>query len=180
MLAGEGFRDVINLSGGIKAWNSHTAVGPVDLGLDLFSGKESPPETLTVAYLLEEGLRDFYLSMAPKVTDGNTRRLFEKLSAIEAKHQDRIFKEYVRITGTAATREDFMKEAVTPAMEGGLTTEEYLNATRRTLTSRGRSLRLPCPSRPRRSIFTIARPTGPKARRAETFWPGSPTRSAPI
>ena len=117
---------MINLSGGIKAWNSNTAVGSEDLGLDLFSGNESAEDTLIAAYSLEEGLREFYLSMVPKVTNDHTRGLFEKLSTIEVKHQDRIFDEYVRITGTSVNRDEFVKNIVTAQMEGGLTTEEYL------------------------------------------------------
>lgn len=126
MLAGKGFENVINLSGGIKAWDTNTAVGPEDLGLALFSGKESPPETLQVAYFLEEGLKDFYQSMAPKVKDADTRRLFEKLADIEVKHQDRIYEEYIRISGTDPGRQSFARDTAPQAVEGGLTTEEYL------------------------------------------------------
>ena len=126
VLAAKGFKEVMNLSGGIKAWNSQKAVGPEDLGLSLFSGKESPEETLLAAYSLEEGLREFYLSMAVQVKAENARRLFDKLSAIEVKHQDRIFNEYRRISGAAVTREEFVEKMVAPAMEGGLTTQDYL------------------------------------------------------
>ena len=83
MLAGKGFTDVINMAGGIKAWNSNRAIGPEDLGLDLFTGQETPRETLIVAYSLEEGLREFYISMVPKVKNDNARQLFEKLSTID-------------------------------------------------------------------------------------------------
>jgi len=127
MLAGQGFQEVYNLSGGIKAWNSHKAVGPQDAGLNLFSGKESLPETLVVAYSLEEGLREFYLSMASQVKDETVRQLFEKLSAIEVKHQDRIFQQYQKIADASVDRETFSARIVAPVMEGGLTTEEYLN-----------------------------------------------------
>ncbi|HIJ56667.1 MAG TPA: sulfurtransferase [Deltaproteobacteria bacterium] len=126
MLAGKGFKEVFNLSGGIKAWRSGKAVGREDLGLDLFSGKESPEETLLVAYSLEEGLRKFYLSMIPKVENENSRQLFEKLAAIEVNHQNRIFDEYVKISGASVSRDEFAINVVAPAMEGGLTTEEYL------------------------------------------------------
>jgi rhodanese-related sulfurtransferase/rubrerythrin len=126
VLAAKGFKEVLNLSGGIKAWNSQKAVGPEDLGLQIFSGTESPEETLMTAYTLEEGLREFYLSMVKQVKDENTRRLFDKLSAIEVKHQERIFNEYRRISGVVLTREDFAQKAGAPSMEGGLTTQEYL------------------------------------------------------
>ncbi len=126
VLAGKGFKEVFNLSGGIKSWNSEKAVGPEDLGLDLFSGQESPEETLVVAYGLEEGLRRFYESMAPRVTNENARSLFVKLSTIEVKHQDRIFSEFLRVTGAETSRDEFAKKTFAPAMEGGLTTEDYI------------------------------------------------------
>lgn len=127
VLAAKGFREVFNLTGGIKAWSSAKAVGPQDLGLGLFSGKEAPEETLVVAYALEAGLFEFYQSMAPKVTNENARRLFGTLATIEVKHQDRIFNEYIKVTGAAVSRMDFAQKTVRPAMEGGLTTAEYLN-----------------------------------------------------
>ena len=40
MLAGKGFSRVYNLSGGIKAWEKATAIGPEDLGMEFFTGKE--------------------------------------------------------------------------------------------------------------------------------------------
>ncbi len=126
VLAAKGFREVMNLSGGIKAWNSQKAVGPEDQGLSLFSGRESPEETLLTAYSLEEGLREFYLAMAGRVKADNARRLFEKLATIEVKHQDRIFNEYRRLSGAAVSREEFARNVVAPAMEGGLTTQDYL------------------------------------------------------
>jgi len=126
MLAGKGFTDVINMSGGIKAWNSNTAIGSEDLGLHLFNGRETPLETLIVAYSLEEGLREFYVSMIPEVKNNAAKQLFEKLADIELKHQDRILREYCKISGSAVKRDEFEKDVVAPAMEGGLTTEEYL------------------------------------------------------
>lgn len=126
VLAAKGFREVLNLSGGIKAWNSQKAVGPEDLGLQLFSGNESPEETLMTAYSLEEGLREFYLSMAAQVKTESARRLFDQLSGIEVKHQDRIFNEYRRISASAPTREEFVQKVVASGMEGGLTTQDYL------------------------------------------------------
>jgi rhodanese-related sulfurtransferase/rubrerythrin len=126
MLAAKGFSEVINLSGGIKAWNSGKAIGGEDQGMELFSGKESPEDTLVVAYCLEEGLREFYVSMVSRVNDEHTRRLFERLATIEVKHQDRILAEYCRVSGTSVSRDEFAANMAVPAMEGGLTTEEYL------------------------------------------------------
>jgi len=126
MLSGKGYAPVYNLSGGFKSWQGKAAFFGEDKGLELFSGNEAPDKTLIVAYSLEAGLRDFYVSMAPKVGDTKARQLFQKLSEIEILHQDRIFNEYIKITGKSQTRSEFEKQIVTKAMEGGLTTEEYV------------------------------------------------------
>ena len=127
MLAGKGFEKVYNVSGGIRAWQSQTAVGPQDLGIHLFSGGESPEEVLTVAYSLEEGLQDFYLSMADRAENEKIRSLFLKLSEIEVKHQTSIVRAYQDLGHPDITQEAFSAMAGEKAMEGGLTTEEYLD-----------------------------------------------------
>ena len=127
MLSGKGFKNVYNLSGGIRAWNNEIAVGPPDLGLHLFSGKESAEETIIVGFGLEQGLREFYLDMANRVASAEAKSLFTKLADIEILHQEHLFKLYQDITGTTASMEDFSTSTVQPAMEGGLSTEEYLN-----------------------------------------------------
>ena len=126
MLAGKGFDNIINVAGGIKAWDGHVAVGPQDLGLELLTGKESIEETLVAAYSLEAGLRDFYLSMIEKVQQRDIQRLFQKLSEIERIHQDRIFNEYLQVSGKTVSRESFDNDLVVKAVEGGLTTDEYV------------------------------------------------------
>ena len=115
------------MAGGIKAWNSQTALGDETLGLDLFSGKESPQDTLVVAFSLEAGLQEFYATMTPKVSSENASTLFAKLATIEVKHQQRILKEYNALTNSNLTLDEFANTIATPAMEGGLTTEEYLS-----------------------------------------------------
>ncbi len=127
LLAGQGFSDVYNLSGGFKAWKGEAAFGAEEKGLELFTGNESVKETLVVAYSLEEGLRSFYLEMQNRVNNSDARNLFEKLSEIEVKHQKRILDEYCKITENSITREEFEKNIVVKALEGGLTTEEYAN-----------------------------------------------------
>ncbi len=127
MLSGKGFKNVYNLSGGIRAWNNEIAVGPSDLGLHLFSGKESTEETIIVGFGLEQGLREFYLDMANRVVSAEAKSLFTKLADIEILHQEHLFKLYQDITGTTVSMEDFSTGTVQPAMEGGLSTKEYLN-----------------------------------------------------
>lgn len=124
-LAGKGFGQVINLSGGFKAWNGQAAYGAEEEGVDLFTELDSPEAVLATAYSLEEGLRDFYLKMLGRVGDEEVKGVFRQLAEVEIKHKDRLFAEYTRLTGKD-DRGAFECSFVTPLMEGGLTTEEYM------------------------------------------------------
>lgn len=126
MLSGKGWDAVYNLSGGIKAWKGEKAVGPEDVGMHLFSGSESAEQTLITAYALEEGLRAFYEQMTGRVKSAEAARLFGLLAGIEVKHQDRIYAEYLKAAGSTISRAEFARAVVNPAMEGGLTTQDYI------------------------------------------------------
>lgn len=127
MLNGKGFKTVYNMSGGIRAWESKTAIGPMDLGMDLFEGDESAVDVLKTAYSLEQGLREFYLSMEAKAENVKVKDLFAKLSDIEVKHQMSIYLAYCDISPEQISKDDFEKLVEKKAMEGGLSTEEYLD-----------------------------------------------------
>ena len=126
MLSGKGFQKVFNVSGGIKAWQAKTAIGPQDLGLDLFTGKEEPLDVLKVAYSLEQGLREFYLQMEKEADNPKIEDLFAKLSEIEVKHQMSIYIAYNDISTKEVSKDEFEKMVEIKALEGGLSTREYL------------------------------------------------------
>jgi len=125
-LAGKGYDHVINLSGGFKAWNGQAAYGAEEAGVDIFAELDSVESILATAYSLEEGLRDFYLRMLDRVQDEKIKSVFRLLADIEIKHKDRLFAEYTRLTGND-DRGAFECRFVTPLMEGGMTTEEYMD-----------------------------------------------------
>lgn len=130
ILSGKDFREVINLAGGFGAWedsDAEVAILGEESGLELFRGDEPPEQVLAVAYSLEEGLRQFYLSTAERVNDEEAGNLFQLLSQIEVKHQEHILQEYGRITGEEVSREQFEQHNVAEVLEGGLTTEQYAN-----------------------------------------------------
>ena len=127
MLAGKGFKKVINVAGGIKAWHAKIAIGPQDLGMDLFNGKEEPLDVLTVAYSLEQGLREFYVTMEEKAENKRVKDLFAKLSDIEVKHQMSIYLAYNDISPEDISKDEFEKNVDIKALEGGLSTQEYLD-----------------------------------------------------
>ena len=76
LLSGQGFREVYNLKGGIKAWQGVKAVGPVELNLDLIRGDESPGEIIILAYGMEEALRRFYSRFEAAAARGEIKRPF--------------------------------------------------------------------------------------------------------
>ena len=126
MLSGKGFKKIYNLSGGIKAWEKEVAVGLEDAGLHLFSGEASAVDVIVTGFGLEMGLRDFYLSMQSNVSREAAKSLFGKLAGIELIHEMRLLELYNEITGNALTLPEFAEKIAKPGMEGGLTTEDYL------------------------------------------------------
>jgi len=135
MLSGKGFKQVYNVSGGIQAWQSKTAVGDQGLGLDLFAGMESAEDILKVAYSLEQGLQDFYLSMEKRAKNSRVRSLFSKLSEIEVKHQLSILAAYENLVPGKISQVEFEVMVTATAMEGGMTTDQYLDLFRPDLNS---------------------------------------------
>jgi rubrerythrin len=127
MLVGKGFDKVYNLAGGIKGWNSEVAFGSEDQGLAYFKDSATPEESLMVAYSLEQGLRDFYLSMLPEVKNDSVKSIFQKLADIEINHQNRLYDEYIHISAKEIDRQEFEQQVIVQAAEGGLTTQEYLD-----------------------------------------------------
>jgi rubrerythrin len=95
--------------------------------MELFTGKESAEDSIIVAYGLEAGLQDFYETMEKQSSDESARSLFAELAHIETLHQARLVDLYNELTGTHAAQADFSSSLVSPALEGGLTTEEYLS-----------------------------------------------------
>ena len=114
------------MAGGIKAWEAKTAIGTQDLGMDLFNGREKPLEVLKIAYSLEQGLRDFYLAMEKEAKNEKVKDLFARLSDIEVKHQMSIYLAYNDLSAEEVDKDTFEKMIETQALEGGLTTDEYL------------------------------------------------------
>jgi rhodanese-related sulfurtransferase/rubrerythrin len=130
MLSGKGFQPVYNLKGGFKAWNGEAAAGPRTSGLELFSGSESLRDLIVTAYGLELGLQEFYESMQSRVENSEVAQLFGKLARIEEAHQERIYKEYVRLDPDVRDRQSFEQSVVVRALEGGMTTNEMLDRMR--------------------------------------------------
>jgi rubrerythrin len=126
-LAGKGFKEVYNLKGGIHAWQGLKTVGPADAGMVFLRGDESPGEIIVLAYGMEAGLGSFYRAMATSNQDTEVSGLFSKLSEVEDRHKKRLFDLYVDIDPSVSDQEIFESKIVSDVMEGGLTTQEFLD-----------------------------------------------------
>lgn len=101
-------------------------MGLPDSGMFLFSSDASPEEAIVTGFGLEMGLRDFYLTMKSQVKSSEAAELFETLAEIEILHERQLVDLYNELAGKTITLEDFQKKIVEPSMEGGLTTDEYM------------------------------------------------------
>ena len=109
------------------AWQGLQAAGPAEVGMALITGDESPGDIIILAYGMEQGLRGFYDLMASRTKDDAVKKMFLKLAAIEDRHKQRLFNLYTTtIDESVSEPERFEKDVVVRAMEGGLTTEEFL------------------------------------------------------
>ncbi|MBA4395531.1 MAG: sulfurtransferase, partial [Desulfobacca sp.] len=124
---GRGFKEVYNLKGGIKAWQGLTAMGPVELNLDLISGQETPAEMIIIAYGLEEALSHFYRVVVEKVKEEEVSLLLKKLGEMEEQHQKMLRDEYKKTQGQDF--DDLPKTADRPLeiLEGGFKFSEFLS-----------------------------------------------------
>jgi len=124
-LSGQGFNQVYNLSGGIKAWHGRQAVGPEIQGLNLLGQETDYLSSLSMGYALEDGLQQFYHQLAEKVNDAEQKILLSRLAGFEDKHKAWLAAEYEELRRT--------QEALPPLtagtgelMEGGRSVTEFL------------------------------------------------------
>jgi rubrerythrin len=130
LLSGQGFEAVYNLNGGIKAWHGAKAVGPAEVGMVLLRGDETPAEVAMLAYGLEEGLRGFYEAMKGRSDNAAVNDLLSRLAAVEVRHKERLFRLYLSMEKSPGDQAAFEQKATSGWMEGGFTTEEFLEANR--------------------------------------------------
>ena len=125
-MAGQGFKDVYNLKGGIMAWHGLTAAGPAEVGMAVLRGDETPAEIIVLAFGMEEGLRSFYEAMASQTPDQEVSALFGNLAGIEVLHKEKLYRLYRRYDSGVVNMEGLEIKIEAEIMEGGLTAEEFI------------------------------------------------------
>jgi rubrerythrin len=133
LLAGKGFKDVYNLKGGIMAWQGLTTAGPADMGMSFLKGDEAPEEIIVLAYGMEKGLGRFYALVSRQTDDKEVADLLTILSDVEELHKKMLFNLYLSIDPTVSDTKTFELKIVSDVMEGGFTTEEFLEKNKPTM-----------------------------------------------
>jgi len=128
MLSGWGFKEVYNLSGGIKAFSGPKATGPKELNLDLVKGDESPAAIIVLAYGMEKALQLFYETLKQQSPDQELQELFGKLAQVEVRHEQRLFEVYGRVASGGQDLATFEATVVPQTLEGGFNADEFLAA----------------------------------------------------
>ncbi len=128
LLSGRGFKEVYNLSGGIKAYRGAKATGPEELNLDMVRGDESPQEMLKLAFGLERALGIFYDKCREATRDQELADLFGQLGRMEAVHQQKVYERYVALTPGAPAMAAFEADLTPEIMEGGFGVNNFLAA----------------------------------------------------
>jgi sulfur-carrier protein adenylyltransferase/sulfurtransferase len=135
LLSGQGFQEVYNLSGGIKAFRGAKAEGPQELNLDLVRGDESPVEMLKLAFNLERALGIFYDKSLAEAQDKELTDLFTKLRHVEELHKHKVYERYSALVPEAPDMAAFEADLTPEVMEGGFRVKEFLAANKPWLKS---------------------------------------------
>lgn len=127
-LVGQGFEDVYNISGGIKKWQGNKATGSEMTGLDLIDPDADFQSGITLSYALEDGLQQFYASLAEKVESGELKTLLTRLAGFEDKHKAWLAKEYSLLMNDNSIPPSPQGDKA--VMEGGRSVKQFLSRVR--------------------------------------------------
>jgi rhodanese-related sulfurtransferase/rubrerythrin len=84
-----GIKSVSNMEGGILAYQGGQAEGNVDSGIELFVGKDFA-SVYELAFTMEAGLKNFYLTLADEADDREDMVLLNRLAKFEDSHMTKL------------------------------------------------------------------------------------------
>jgi rhodanese-related sulfurtransferase/rubrerythrin len=121
-LKGRDFKKVLNMAGGIKAWQGRTALGPEEVGLEFFTEDAEYSDGLALAYAMEDGLQQFYLRLAEDSADQEQQQLLKRLAGFEDIHKKRLLDEFRQLHDAELS----LPHNLPAIMEGGRRLEDFL------------------------------------------------------
>lgn len=121
VLKGHGFRQVIRIRGGIRAWNDFVLSGHETKGMEFFISDEFE-NVFQMAYMMEAGLKQFYLAVMDMVAPPDQKALLKLMADFEDGHMAKLLRQYRDEISGVSQAEDFA------LMEGGFDREKTLLA----------------------------------------------------
>ncbi|MBI5558122.1 MAG: DUF664 domain-containing protein [Deltaproteobacteria bacterium] len=128
LLRSRGFQEVINITGGIRAWNGLHLSGQETKGMEFFVSDEFE-NVFLMAYKMEAGLKLFYLAMAELVESEEQKGLLRHMADFEDGHMAKLLRRYRQ------EMPDLGEAEGNSAMEGGFDKDKTLRAYRDYLES---------------------------------------------
>lgn len=117
ILTSAGFSKVLNMSGGISAWQGHQAVGSEELGLDYFTDGDFS-SAFSMAYAMELGLRGFYQLLADRADKEENRDLLTFMAKLEDGHMAKLAAHHPSLQQTGPDASNIT--------EGGFAVDDFL------------------------------------------------------
>lgn len=99
LLIGSGFKNVLNMQGGISRYQGITASGPPEAGLFCFPESLTPGELAAVAWYLEDGTIRFLKSLHADVLSDKPHDILHKLVEEKELHKQKLATLYKELTG---------------------------------------------------------------------------------
>jgi rhodanese-related sulfurtransferase/rubrerythrin len=124
-----GFREVYSMAGGFNAWQGLIAEGFPESGISWFAAGRSIGELIALAWVLEEGTKNFYDKTAERLSGLDASELFKELVIAEEHHEEMLAALYRDIAGTAEGIDIPSLMGRSPhekIMEGGMRLDEAL------------------------------------------------------
>jgi sulfur-carrier protein adenylyltransferase/sulfurtransferase len=94
ILLHHGFSQVRHLNGGYQSWQGQKAQGMPNANLALFAAVSAPPQHVALAWVLEEGARQFYQQASELLVDQRCGPLFTELARAEEGHKQLLLAVY--------------------------------------------------------------------------------------
>lgn len=123
LLAGQGYA-VMNIVGGIMAWQGAAAEGPPERGLGWLPEAASLGDVLALAYAMEANLGGFYAEAAARDGDAARAKTFTELARFEEGHKAMVLRLARELAGGLDADALMARATGLAALEGGFTPEE--------------------------------------------------------
>lgn len=117
LLKGQGFKDVRNIKGGIKAWNGLKSIGNEAQGMEFFTSADFK-NAFQMAYSMEQGLKELYMGLADTITSWEQKELLQHMAQFEDGHMAKLLSMYNEEAPQGGQK--------SPPLEGGFNQEEVM------------------------------------------------------